>query len=161
MNNAVGRGSFPAAGTLENKMRERLMRRRAVAFGQLALALLMVAFFFSPVFPQDDVMELQPEGVKNFERPLVKFSHGKHAQVINCSRCHHDYDKYGNNAIKGEEDVEGRHCAECHEVKPVKGQNRLGLIDAFHMQCRGCHERMRAEDKTAGPVACGECHVRK
>jgi hypothetical protein len=32
----------------------------------------------------------------------------------------------------------------------------LSLKDAFHSQCKCCHENMKA-----GPVTCGECHVRK
>jgi hypothetical protein len=30
----------------------------------------------------------------------------------------------------------------------------LGRADAFHGQCKGCHE-----EEEAGPVQCSECHV--
>jgi hypothetical protein len=81
----------------------------------------------------------------------VKFSHGKHIDIVaDCTSCHH-YSESG--AIPS--------CASCHEAirvyqYKVSGKKAgLGLKGAYHGLCIDCHK------KTSGPAGCNECHKRK
>ncbi len=124
--------------------------------GRFLSALLFVCFaFVSSAFSQDAVMVLDHKELGVHQRPLVRFNHEKHSTNMDCSRCHHDYDKHGNN--KGED---GQPCTVCHG-QASGGKARMPLERAFHAQCKGCHETMRTEGFANGPVLCGECHVRK
>lgn len=113
-------------------------------------------FLFVPLaYSQEDSMALNHRELGLHERPLVAFSHKRHAANIECLRCHHDYDAYSNN--RGGED-KAQSCANCHSTDAKK---RLPpLAEAFHAQCKGCHEKSEAKGKSGGPVMCGECHVR-
>ncbi|MCE5243551.1 MAG: cytochrome c3 family protein [Syntrophobacteraceae bacterium] len=123
-------------------------------FGRYAAALAAIFLIASLAFSQDSVMILNHKEAGAHERPLVHFPHEQHMANIECIQCHHDYDKYHNN--KG---GEGRPCSDCHGNPGKKGL--LPLTDAFHMQCKGCHELMLASGRKTGPVMCGECHVRQ
>lgn len=118
--------------------------------------LIFVFFLFVPLaFSQDAVMTLDHKELGPHQRPLVEFNHEKHSATIDCMRCHHDYDKYGNN--KSGED--GQSCTVCHTAKP--GKVKIPLEQAFHQECKECHKATEAQGKGKAPVLCGECHVRK
>jgi predicted CXXCH cytochrome family protein len=124
------------------------------------LAMTLVVFSVSWAFSQDDMMLLKSDELGAHERPLVQFPHTKHVDIpIFCNQCHHDYDAHGNNKIKGEEDVSGQKCAECHGKLPSE-KNPVMLLEAMHTACKGCHENIAPANKKAGPVMCGECHKR-
>jgi hypothetical protein len=93
------------------------------------------------------------------QRPAVVFKHELHFDAFpDCIECHHIYEKNNGekeNVWSGEE----QSCSDCH--KRVKEDNRLPLMEAFHNNCTKCHREMAKEKKKAGPVTCGECHVRK
>jgi hypothetical protein len=129
-------------------------------FTVFGVVLIMVVFSVAAVFSQEDVMVLQDPALGNRERPAVQFTHAQHAAVVACSQCHHDYDAYGNNKIKGEEDVTGQRCSECHG-KVASASNRVPLLTAYHVNCKRCHERLDDVGKKSGPVMCGSCHKRK
>jgi hypothetical protein len=117
-------------------------------------ALVMVIFSIALAFSQDDVIVLNHDEFGSHERPSVSLTHAQHAENINCTRCHHDYDAYGNNTGS-----EGQRCVECH-TKVTTGKNSIALVEAFHVQCKSCHEDMAAAGKKTGPFMCGECHKR-
>jgi len=117
-----------------------------------AMACAVMALWVFSAWCQDDVMQLKSDGTKPRERPAVTFPHEKHAGLMECSRCHHDYDAYGVN--RGSE---GRRCAECHGDGSA---NPIPLQRAYHEQCLSCHERLNARQGRALPVLCGQCHVR-
>ena len=78
--------------------------------------------------------------------PLA-FTHDKHMEIeSNCAACHH-YTREGDTPA----------CSACHgtATQPPKKQIAVGLKDAYHGLCIGCHKRM------SGPVDCGECHAKK
>lgn len=117
--------------------------------------ILLVAMILVPFVPlaysQDDTFLLDHKVMGKHQRPLIKFNHKLHAEnKLDCSRCHHDFDKYLNNR-SGEK---GQPCDSCHKMQADGG--RPSLKDAFHLQCKTCHETMKT-----GPITCGECHVRK
>jgi hypothetical protein len=47
----------------------------------------------------------------------------------------------------------------CHDAYPDDGS--LSLKEVFHLQCKGCHESLLSQGKSAGGIMCGECHIRK
>lgn len=82
------------------------------------------------------------------QRPGVPFDHDRHSENLDCTQCHHVYE---NGQNRWEPDMETR-CSACHSPGD---QGRLGLRQAWHRQCLGCHEK-----NPAAPVMCGQCHVR-
>jgi hypothetical protein len=103
---------------------------------------------------QGDMVVLRSPAFAKHTRPDVPFKHDEHnekAKLDDCAACHHG-GKDGK--IDRAATTEGTPCAECHPVKAAKGTTPL--MRAFHKQCQGCHETAKK-----GPVACGECHVKK
>ncbi len=119
-----------------------------------ACALMLIFLFVSPVVSQDEMIELNSEELGIHQRPFVQFTHEQHAAVIECLRCHHDLDNYGNNLGS-----EGQPCSDCHTGNP--GKNPVPLQKAFHMQCKSCHDQLLARGTPGGPLMCGECHKNK
>jgi hypothetical protein len=77
------------------------------------------------------------------------FDHDMHADEddgygIACIDCHHEWDE-----DSGDDPVS---CSECHEDESTD-DNSIKIMDAFHMQCIGCHD----DDGTA-PTDCSGCH---
>ena len=121
----------------------------------IAAALLLGVLAVLPVFSQEDITEVADSAFdpREMTRPPVRFAHDAHngkAELGECGVCHHVYDENGMPA-EGESS-EGTECSECHF--PDKGDT-LSLVRAYHLQCRGCHE-----ERKAGPVTCGECHLK-
>ncbi len=85
--------------------------------------------------------------------PVVFKSHDKHAKEygLKCVDCHHEF--------KGKNDEEEPiACSSCH----VGSESRIGLTDAMHKSCRGCHEKHKALKKeSTAPVACLKCHTER
>ena len=81
----------------------------------------------------------------------VKFAHKKHAETlkIDCLKCHHTWKK-------GE--TTGKLCLECHKAK-TEGKT-ISAKDAFHKDCKGCHDDAKKANKPAGPTGCTQCHVK-
>ena len=81
----------------------------------------------------------------------VTFAHKKHAETlkIDCLKCHHTWKK-------GE--TSGKLCRECHKDK-AEGKTLAGK-DAFHKDCKGCHDDAKKANKPAGPTGCTQCHVK-
>ena len=103
------------------------------------------------------------------QRPAVPFPHSMHMDVAECLACHHDYEEPGGENILDEGDLDDYEddmllnsmdnpepgeasCIACHAKG---GKAKMGSMDAYHNQCITCHETEKA-----GPVLCGECHVK-
>jgi hypothetical protein len=120
------------------------MEKRILTTGLLAcfiLSLLMV----SGVFAAKDVIEFNPAYGK------VTFTHKKHNETlkIDCIKCHHTW-KAGETA--------GKMCKECHKAKAE--DKALSGKDAFHKDCKGCHDEAKKAKKPTGPTSCIQCHVK-
>lgn len=76
----------------------------------------------------------------------VKFNHKNHVEKykLDCKRCHHT--------------GEFKSCKECHKAK-AEGKI-VSVKDAFHKNCKGCHDEAKKAKKAAGPTACKQCHVK-
>ncbi|MBW2078138.1 MAG: cytochrome c3 family protein [Deltaproteobacteria bacterium] len=117
----------------------------------LAFALIIVTVSLG--FSQEDLMVLNHQQIGPHQRPLVRFSHARHLEAIDCSRCHHDNDQYGAN-MGGE----GQACSECHGMNKA---NPVPLTRAFHLQCKGCHLDLIRKGGISAPVMCGQCHKKE
>jgi len=117
-------------------------------------------FAVSPLGAQPDKIVFDP--LKTFgksKRPGVALHHNRHVEAgLSCKDCHHVYEN-GENVLDEstlEEGNQGIRCSTCH------GPNfRIGLKQAFHDQCIGCHKRFQKEKKKTGPRYCGQCHIKK
>lgn len=121
----------------------------------LALILLAVFAAVPLAWSQDAIMMLNSEALGKHERPIVRFTHEKHEQVVECITCHHDFDEYYNNT--GPQEVK---CSECHMAEPGPDDNPIPLRLAMHTNCKSCHQGMMDRGNKSGPVTCGACHVR-
>lgn len=117
-----------------------------------SLALVLVVFAVSVGFSQEDTIVINHQEIGPHQRPSVRLTHEKHAAIIECSRCHHDYDEYGVN-VGGEEQA----CSKCHGAN---NSNPIPLVKALHLQCKNCHSDLIVKGKKAGPIMCSQCHIR-
>ena len=117
--------------------------KRLISIGIIAgfmLAVLMVSGLFAK-----DVVEYNPSYGK------VTFTHKKHAETlkIDCLKCHHTWKK-------GE--TTGKMCKDCHKAA-AEGKT-ISSKDAYHKDCKGCHDEAKKANKPAGPTGCTQCHVK-
>ena len=110
---------------------------RKLAVILLAIAVAM-AFAASMAVAGDPPATMMIDKGKD-KKSGVEFSHAKHAETIDCFKCHH--------ASKTKEEIKS--CFECHG----KDAAASSVKDAFHKSCLDCH---KAEKK--GPTKCKECH---
>jgi len=115
------------------------------------LGLAILAGFVLSVLVASGVFAAKDEVVFDVPYGKVKFPHKKHAETlkIDCLKCHHTWKK-------GE--TSGKLCNDCHKAK-AEGK-ALAAKDAFHKDCRGCHDEAKKAKKPAGPTACTQCHVK-
>ena len=124
------------------------MRKRGVG---LLMVLLLTMFFLAAAYSQEEMETVDSSAFLNPERGASVFKHDVHneaAEIDECNECHHVYE----DGVKLEdESSEDMACSECHEIDISEEQP--ALMQAFHMNCKGCH---LSEKK--GPIMCGECH---
>ena len=127
------------------------------------LITVIISFAASILLAQSD--EIIINNARSFvdkQRTPVKFPHGLHmGSGLECKDCHHLY-RDGKNVLDESELIENNpkiKCSSCHTMQ--KGGRSLGLMDAFHLQCMGCHKKLAMKGKKSGPRLCGQCHPRK
>ncbi|OGP69094.1 MAG: hypothetical protein A2169_02660 [Deltaproteobacteria bacterium RBG_13_47_9] len=102
----------------------------------------------SGVFAKD-VIEFNPKYGK------VTFTHKKHVDLkLDCKKCHHTW-KAG--------ETTGKLCKDCHKANKDASKKDGGGIeskDAYHKDCKGCHDEAKKAKKPAGPTGCTQCHVK-
>jgi len=125
--------------------------------GIAALAL----FFLAPaIYSQIDMTHVIEDAYPKKERPPSLFDHDAHTydfaeeydleELRECYYCHH-FDGPDQDHM---DDSVGISCSDCHPVDP-DDPDVTHLTMAYHELCKGCHFEV-----AAGPIACGECHVR-
>lgn len=119
----------------------------------LVVATSLLLMVIASAYAQEEIITLNSPELETHKRAPVRFAHEQHAENIDCSACHHDYDVYGVNT--SEED--GQRCAECHTR--TAQSNPIPLMRAFHRQCKGCHQKLTDKGEASGPLMCGQCHV--
>ncbi len=91
---------------------------------------------------------------KPAEKPPVWFSHRLHeARRVACRQCHHEFEG-GRNLWQQGQPV--KKCITCHGLFPQA--RRPDVKNAFHRQCKGCHLKLRQQERRAGPIECRQCH---
>lgn len=125
-------------------------------YGIVFLSLSLFIFSAIPASTQEEILLLKSGELDPHQRPTVVFQHERHAEDIDCARCHHEPDQYGANTNS---DGEGQRCAECH--KSPENPFAPALMKAFHVQCKGCHEKLILTTDLKPPRLCGKCHVRR
>jgi hypothetical protein len=94
-------------------------------------------------------------------QPIVldKSLHYRHvkANEKKCELCHHEYNEK-TKALYYAKGKEGA-CVYCH--KDITEGNRIADRPASHIACIGCHRKLTAEKKDAGPFQCSGCHDAK
>jgi hypothetical protein len=127
------------------------MNPRAMAGGALAAFAML---FIVNAWSQEDMKVVPSDDFARPRRPAAVFPHDQHnekAKIENCNQCHHVFE---DGKRLEDESSEGQPCSDCHGLE--KAGRQPGLMMAFHLNCKGCHE---AQQK--GPIMCGECHVRQ
>ena len=117
------------------------------------LLMIGLAFSLATAWSQDEMTVVDNSVFDNPQRSPSVFVHDQHneaAGIDNCGTCHHVYE---DGKLVEDESSEDMRCSDCHYLKAVDGQP--GLMNAFHANCKGCHEA-----EGSGPVMCGECHVK-
>jgi hypothetical protein len=90
-----------------------------------------------------------PAAFGDLQRPAVEFDHKAHTEALEtegCEACHRIDDK----GVLIPKLASG-----------LEADSRDDLIDAFHNSCMGCHRERSSEELSAGPLTCGECHVKR
>ena len=116
----------------------------------LALFLALPAAFSA----DDGPPRLRDEGFSDYERPPSLFDHDMHTELDECQECnvcHHVFNDDG--TLNKDETSEGEPCSSCHGLE--QNGRQPGLMNAYHLNCKGCHDQIKK-----GPITCGECHVR-
>ena len=85
-----------------------------------------------------------PAAMGSLRRPAVEFDHAEHSKALeeDCTACHLVDDELGLIAKLN---------------RRADGSDGDELMELYHRECIGCHQ----ERDDAGPVTCGECHVRR
>jgi hypothetical protein len=111
----------------------------------------IIAGFLLSVLTATGVFAAKDEITFDVAQGKVKFAHKKHAETlkIDCLKCHHTWKK-------GE--TTGKMCKECHKAK-AEGKT-ISSKDAYHNDCKKCHDEAKKAKKPAGPTGCTQCHVK-
>lgn len=90
---------------------------------------------------------------KDLERPPVKFYHDKHSAALKeegCGICHPE---------NKNKNIKGKYVYTYPKVRDEASKE--ALMDSYHQNCLGCHNKRIKEGKKAGAVTCGGCHVKQ
>jgi hypothetical protein len=132
--------------------------RKTLTYVSVGVLIVAASVFLVTVRAADapEMITLDDCGSK---QPPVEFTHGKHAQSIECATCHHTQPDL--TASSGEAEA----CASCHkepeDPKTPTCSHISPTKNSFHIQCMGCHKTEKKKDAALkAPVACKECHVK-
>jgi len=104
-----------------------------------------------------DVIVIENKTYTADKKGPVTFNHVKHNKEYKaaCDKCHHLY-KDGENQWKEGDHVDK--CVVCHDPSEDKDK-AVKLQNAFHQNCKDCHNEASKEGKKAPYTKCADCHV--
>lgn len=115
------------------------MEKKIIIGITVAIIILFVVLAVSGVFAaKDKIVYDVPYG-------KVTFNHSTHK--IDCLKCHHDWKS---------DQTSGKLCKDCHKAK-TEGK-AISAKEAFHKNCKGCHDELKKANKPTGPTGCTQCH---
>jgi len=119
----------------------------------LAAVIIGCILWYSVLDDGKSITFLDNSSFVNPQKPASAFDHDYHNLDLEnkCEECHHVYE---NGVLVKDKSSENKRCIECHPLK-ANDEYKITLLQAFHSQCQGCHEK-----KENGPVMCGDCHKR-
>ena len=115
------------------------------------LAVIMIALAVAMAFAASMAVAGDPPAQITIDKAMAKkpgvtFDHAKHADTIDCMKCHH--------SAASKEEIKS--CFECHGKDPAASDPTSGKKDnPFHASCKACHK-----EQAKGPTKCKECHVK-
>jgi len=92
------------------------------------------------------------------KKSAVEFPHGKHAEHLACTTCHHTQE-----GLEAGSSMEVQTCGACHvtpedAATPVCSQMSSSK-NPFHITCVGCHKEEASKNaETKAPTKCDQCH---
>jgi hypothetical protein len=113
-----------------------------------------ILFILTTAWSQDEMTVVDNSVFDNPQRPPSVFEHDMHnetAGIDECSVCHHVYE---DGQLVEDESSEDMRCSDCHGLEEGT-DDQPALMNAFHANCKGCHE-----EQGKGPIMCGECHIK-
>uniref|UniRef100_A0A7V4N3J4 Class III cytochrome C domain-containing protein n=1 Tax=Thermodesulfobacterium geofontis TaxID=1295609 RepID=A0A7V4N3J4_9BACT len=125
--------------------------------------------------PEDKIAIAHIEIFGPLERPQVIFDHKKHVEALKkegkkewetCSICHREK-KEELIRVKKEDEIIKEKKIEKRDVLGFEFPKKIVKLDkeaykkAYHDECIGCHKEKLKEKKKAGPLTCGDCHVKE
>ncbi len=146
-------------------------------------AVLLVGNSLRAAGPAADVISMKNAAYATHAKPVVEFSHKKHAvdYGAKCGDCHHDDKGQPLADLKDGDPVQS--CIACHKLPgevPKEEKKALKSLppdqkkakelayhaEALHMNCKDCHqEHNKAKSLKKGapgfaPTACNDCHAK-
>jgi hypothetical protein len=125
-------------------------------FKKTIFFLLCLVLLAVPLFGAELLYFTDPafEDLGGKTQPNSLFSHDLHAETyqVSCDTCHHVYEN-GKNVWQEGDPVQL--CSDCH------GGSKAELVNAYHMNCWGCHKRIKQDYSAAdAPTSnCAKCHI--
>ncbi len=120
------------------------MKKGLISMGILA-AFIFTILVVSGVFAQ--APKAKDEYILKNSYGDVKFTHKNHVEKVKleCKKCHHTGDY--------------KPCKSCHKAK-TEGKT-LSSKEAYHKDCKGCHDEAKKANKPTGPTTCTTCHKKE
>jgi hypothetical protein len=121
----------------------------------IILLMISVAFVWVSAYSQEEeeLLRIDNSDFENPKRVASLFDHEEHFEIVGeeeCNMCHHLFE----DGIKVEDETsEDQRCVECHGLE--SSDDMPALMKSYHLRCKGCHVTSEA-----GPVMCGECHMK-
>ena len=89
------------------------------------------------------------------ERPQVVFNHGLHSDTFKkegCNTCH---------PVTKDENLIFEFPKKVAGVVATRFRDKISVMNSYHEGCIDCHKKRIQEKKKAGPITCGDCHVKE
>ncbi len=106
--------------------------------------------------PDNKIVIAHTEIFGKLERPQVVFNHGLHSNTFKkegCDTCH---------LVTEEKNLIFEYLPQrVAKVITTQSRDKKSVMNSYHEKCINCHKKRINEGEKAGPVICGDCHVKE